>query len=293
MSRLSSVVLTGSAQVITLPVYGGKTTDEYILTGADGLGPPEIDVALAQSVYRGGVYQGSSSRDREIVFLVGLNPRYSSTKTIADLRADFYKLMAGPDPLTIEFNIVPSVSGDFVPDAMGTIGYIRRIEIAPFTKSPQVQVTIACPSPVFDGADFIDVPYVPESFSSAAFTFQYEGTAPVGFEYKFTMNTAPTKVTLMSTANGGPPEVLSITGPRVQGETFDIQTDAAAGRRVYWTNPAVPGAYGDITGMAVVTPDRWPSLHPGTNVIQLLDHFDVPLPTIPRGIRYKPKYWGL
>lgn len=294
MSRLASIVMTNPAASITLPVYGGSNDDLYILAGADGLGPPEINITLGQSVYRGGVFQGSFPKDREIVFLVNLNPKYKSatTQSIAELRAVFYKLISGPDPITLTVNNAPSPVADYVPSTMKTIGYVRRIEAVPFAKVPQLQITFSCPSPFLESPSFTNIPYTPNTPSSAPFNFEYEGTAEAGFEFNFELTTAPTKVVVKAVANAGVAETISIPGPRVSGELFNVNTNPTA-RQVYWSNPAISTAYGDITGMCTVTPDRWPSVRPGNNTIQVLDGSNQPLPVITNRLRYITKYWGI
>lgn len=294
MSRLASITMVSPARTIALPVIGAKPTDPYILTNAEGLGPPEIDISIGTSVYRGGVYQGSFPQDREIVLLVNLNMNYaiSPIKSISEMRAEFYTLISGPDPVSITIKNTPSSGGDYVPDEMVTRGYIRRIEAAPFTKDPQLQLTIICPSPFFELPTKTSVPFTPNTPSSAGFQFQYDGTAVAGFQYSFKLTTAPNKVIVASRSNFGVEETITIPGPRAVGDLFAIDTDPGV-RQVYWTSRDDPNGYGDITGMCLVTPDRWPSLHPGDNVIQVRDELNNALTVTPTKMEYTTKYWGL
>lgn len=293
MTKLASVVLSNSAQSITLPVYGGSPTDMYILTGADGLGPPETNIHLGESVYRGSVYQGSSTQDREVVLLIGLNPRYAlpSDLSVDAMRAEFYKFIAGSETLKITFNITAGSATDFVASTMETTGYIRRIEISPFSKTPQIQLTIACPFPFFSSPGFTNLSF-PGTATPGSFIFDYYGTAITGFEMSFAITSAPTSIKLKSTANTGQSRTLVIPGTRVSGETFTIDTRPTS-RRVYWTNPAIGSAYGDITGMCTVTPDQWPAVHPGHNTIQVLNQLDAVMSVIFTRMRYTNRYWGI
>lgn len=293
MSRLSSIVLSGPAVSVTLPVASAQPSDQYILTGADGLAPPELDVAIAQSVYKGGIFQGSYPKDREIVLLVGLNPSYASgAKSVAELRSAFYRLVSGSDAVTVTINIQSGPTGDYVPTTIKTTGYIRRIEAVPFVKNPQVQVTISCPGSFLQALSATNVPYTPTA-TSAPISFAYEGTAITGFEFDFSLTgSVASSVIVRSLPNNGTAETITIPGARVSGEKFQIKTNPS-GRQVYWTNPASGSAYGDITGMCTVTADRWPAVHPGNNVIQVFNEAMTALSIITTKIRYTANYWGI
>jgi hypothetical protein len=293
MSRLASVILSNSVQTITLPVYGGKPSDQYILIGADGLGPPEVDVTFGQSVYRGGIYQGSVPKDREIVLLVGLNPLWlsQSPKTPAILRAAFYTLMSGSDPVVITLNNIPSAPLDYVPDVLKTSGYIRRIEIAPFSKEPQVQVTIGCPSPYLESTVVTDVA-VSSDPTLDPIIVNYDGTAICGFEMDFVTDMAGSSIRLRSQVASAPSENLVFPGNRVTGETFQVNTNST-GRKVYWYS-AGSSASGNITGMCSLTPAGiWPSLHPGQNTIFIRDGSGPIIRVKTTKFRYTAKYWGI
>lgn len=294
MNRLTKIHLTGMTGTIPLPVVGVTASDRYILTGADGLGPPEIDVPLGHSVYRGGVYQGSFAKDREIVLLVSLNQYSSSVPTppISALREAFYELLQGPEPVTI--TIYHSVTSDFrtPPEQMITSGYIRRIEIVPFDKDPKLQVTISCPSPYLSDLAESIVSLGPNTPSTASIKFPYYGTAITGFQYEFKLAANTSQIFVKTSYPGTSQEILTIPGPRVSGEIFKLNTNSD-GRQVYWNNPSNQAAHGDITGMCTVTTDRWPSLHPGDNEIQVFGGDNSPLSVINTSMTFMGKYWGI
>lgn len=294
MRRLANVVIESPASTITLPVVDAKLDDVYILTGADGLGPPDINVALGHSVYRGGVFQGSIPGDREIVFLVELNPNYYAfeAKPVSELRAEFYKLISGPDPITLVFNMTPSESWEVGPATVIAKGYIRRIETVPFAKRPQVQLTFTCPSPTLDAMDYTNIPFTPNDPVSTPFNFEYLGSAIAGFEFNFELRSAPSKVIVKAFANNGVVETITIPGPRKSGEFFNINT-SSTGRKITYSYPPSPSLDGDITGMCTITSGRWPSVRPGANTIQVFDGSNAPLAVVTSRLRYTAKYWGI
>ena len=136
--KFTTIRLTGR-HIIDLPILNASSSDKYILKGADGLGPPGVEISMLNTRASRGYYQGKKTQLREIVIRVGLNLDYSTTETVADLRSKFYGFLSPgiTEDIRIEF------VNETEPVAY-TTGYVKQLEIVPFSKTPEIQITITC-----------------------------------------------------------------------------------------------------------------------------------------------------
>lgn len=169
--------------VVDFPIIGASPQDVYICKGVDGLGPPEIQVSMANTLNAGGFYQGRRALNKQLVALIGLNPNYALGQVPGDLRTTLYGLLAPAedDSITVQFvddeEVVASI-----------VGYVSKMEINPFAETPEVQVTTDCNSPYLVAPDELFIE--PESKPSPS--IENVGTAPAGIhmEVQFTADLA-------------------------------------------------------------------------------------------------------
>ena len=162
---------------IDLPIVGALPSDKYILKEASGLGPPEVDVTIAPTLNAGGIYQGRRPQSREIVLNIGLNPDYTAGQSVSDLRTTLYGMLTpgSGDYITIEIINDSTVLAS-------AIGYVKNLEIVPFSKEPMVQLVLVCPSEYFQGPADIYVQTPNKAFPEITNL----GTAPAGFRMELT-----------------------------------------------------------------------------------------------------------
>lgn len=122
----------GSYETI-LPVKNATQADPFIVKSVDGLGPPEVIVSIVN-----GKYQGQTPQDKELVIRIGLNPDYSSGATPSGLRNQLYKYIT-PNEVPTKFEIM---SGETT--LVEIYGYMKKLEIVPFNKEPEVQFSFDC-----------------------------------------------------------------------------------------------------------------------------------------------------
>jgi len=255
---------------INLPIVGALPSDPYILKAADGLGPPPVDVAVSQTSIAGGVYRGSKPQSREIVLLIGLNPAFSGGQTVADLRSSLYGMLTPGHR--------PEMHVDIMQDAAiiaTTTGYVAKLEIVPFSKDPQVQLTIACPQPYLQGPTELTIdpgdPSAPEMTNI--------GTAPSGFQMDITL-TATLSFWDLRDASG---KYMRVIYPFVPGDFLSFDTRPGS-RAVYLYRASV------FTNMLPYLDPLsiWYQLHAGLNV------FDTSSAFFTWGdVSYRPLYWGI
>lgn len=255
---------------VNLPIVDALPTDPYILTNAEGLGPPEVDVSIQNTLNAGGFYQGRRPQSREIVLRVGLNPDFGIGQTAADLRTELYGLLTPGylDNVTVRIMDVTTVLAT-------TVGYIKKLEIVPFNAEPEVQITIACVEQYLQAPSFLYV--APDSKSAPV--IDNTGTAPAGFRMEITFTSNVTNWTL-SHASGAK---MELTYSFLSGDILTI--DTRPGYRGIWLKRGL-----STTNIiyALSADSIWFMLHGGENT------FATSSSAFNWGdVYYRPQYWGV
>lgn len=265
----TKIRLNGLTSVDLLKV-DASPSDLYILKSVDGLGPPEVDVAIANTLNAGGHYQGRRPQNRELVFLIGLNPDYSSGMTASDLRETLYGMLT------------PGYTDKVVIDVMDTttvvatiIGYVSRLETVPFSKDPMVQLTMPCLQQYLEAS--ADLYVSPASKSAPVIT--NVGTAPAGFRMEITLTSGLSSWTL-SDATGNK---MQITYAFLTNDILKIDTRPGS-RGIWVTRSSV------TTNIiyALSADSIWYMLYGGANAFTTSSQaFNW------TNVYYLPQYWGI
>ena len=269
--KFTKVRLTG-LNAIDLPIEGALPSDPYILQSADGLGPPEVDVSIAATLNTGGVYQGRRPQNRFPVFLIGLNPDYSIGQTASEMRSSLYGMLTPGYDDTVRIDLI-----DVDTVVATTVGYVSKIEITPFSKDPQVQVSMECLQPYLEAPNLL---YIIPGGSKAAPEIQNEGTASTGFHMELTFNSGASSWVLTDTRTGKKMEFIYdfIAGDKL---TFDTRPGS---RSVSLTRDlATSSIIYTLTALS-----SWHMLYGGLNM------FSTNFADFEWGdVYYQPKYWGI
>lgn len=284
--RFNNIRLTGGTDEFIFWLEGVAVAESTaILKAVDGLGPTEVDVAIANTLYSGGVFQNRRPQNREIVMRIALMPNYSADESVSDIRESFYQLLS-PFTTTKAMTVHIYNNDD---ELMRTDGYIKKFEIVPFSKDTEIQLTIACPQPYFQDVD--ENTLTGEDFFHFVFPSVVNvGTAPVGFylNLKFTddidywgIRNLDTGETLQVTPTG--------TGGMTQFLTDDfLWIDTRAGQRSVYYYSLDTGLVNIVGQMSPES--SWPGLNPGMN------HLQVYAPTdsfVWDSFGYLPEYIGV
>lgn len=265
---------------IDFPLIYVLPSDPYILKAVDGLGPPEISVIIANTLQQGGYYQGRRPNSRQIVMRVGLNPDYSSGQTASDLRTELYGLLA---PSVFESIEVQLMSNAATVD-MITTGYVSKIEIVPFSKDPEIQITVDCTQPYFWAPEMVTV--IPGTKNN--FTLTNPGTAPTGLRFEIEHTTAKasgwTLYQSHSTAQSGAPN-LTTTYHNAIGDELR-----------FWTEPGerkteiVRGSDGTVVNIihTITNNSDWLFLPGGDSIFSVSGTGFEWI-----GITLQPRFWGI
>lgn len=275
MIRFDSIRLIGLT-TIDFPIIGGSSREPFQITSASGLGPPELEVLLSETQAPGGIFINRIAQGRQIVLRAGLNPDYKIGQTVSDLRYKLYGLLSpGTNPKNQSINT--QLLLDNIPQ-VEVSGYVSRIEIVPFNKEPEVQITISCLGPYLNSPEYTSIEDIPEDDSN--WSINNIGLAPTGvnFEVRFTKETSAFTIQII---NSGIMRFYS-----------DFKVDDILVVNTSETNRfvGVKDTNGYKKYMEVLAPDSdWLILHGGVHDIQTSD------PSYFTWVRfgYRIRYWGI
>jgi hypothetical protein len=151
--KITSVEIhpTGSSDVCVLSFRDPRRLNPYNIKAIAGLDADEI-----VPKYYGG--SGASKQynlsieKRDIVVRIELNPNFALNQSVSSLRDDLYRFIAASRSGTVQLRFK---NGNNV--VAGLSGFINKFEAAHFSKTPEVQLTIACEDPMLRGVDPISI----------------------------------------------------------------------------------------------------------------------------------------
>jgi hypothetical protein len=274
--KYTRIILKGATD-IHLP-FIGNPSHKFLLKAADGLGPPEIDVNINPTLFAGGVYLGRRPQGREVVLRVGLKPGYATGPTAADLRTELYGLLTGGTTDLVTLQIVNGNQAG-APILAYTDGYIKRIEINPFSKEPEVQITLSCLQPYL--LHPVNISQNNATLSKSAPSFTNLGTASAGLYIlvNFTAATSDWSIT-----NGRGEKV------RLLGWNFGIGDKLAIDTRDGLRNMTYFQTNGNVKNVVqyLTLDSQWFQLHTGVNTFTTShQNFNW------ENFMYRPRYWGV
>ena len=278
MSPYNTVRLFG-LNAIDLPV--GDTADyddSYICKGIDGLGPPENDVSISR-----GKFQASAPRERQLVVRVGLNALWSGVGvTAATLRQSLYGLLTGGYTGN---GVSVILMQDATEVARVDGARVSKFEINPFSKDPEVLITLDCLGAYWSAPADYHVPSL-GTLSKTNPSFNNTGDAPTGLHMKITFT--GTVDTWQIQTQGGLKKLAVRYAPDVSARFLSgdiLEFDTTPGQRFIQVTRGV-----DLINLlgTVTTDSEWFQLYGGTN------NFVVNTSAFNwTDIWFRPQFWGV
>ena len=279
--KFNKIRLVG-ANNVDLPLEGVGPITPYVLKAADGLGPPEVDVSIVPTLQRGGYYQGRRPQLRQVILRVGLQPEWNIGQTPQDLRTALYSLLTTKYDQLVKLQVMLTNSV-----LAQTEGHISKMEVAAFSKDPEVQITLDCKDAYL---------YAPSGSAMSItlnkaggysyFNIENIGTAPSGFRAGFTFPTAFTGPFILSeNGTGG----RSFRVDRDFGAGDMIILDTRSGQRGVWRVPTGTSNQNNILSKLHQS-SEWLELFAGTNPFAINTE-NVSATGFPP--EYTPAYWGI
>lgn len=173
-----------SAPTLQLDVDGRAETDLIQVTNIEGLDPVKASVNTSPyGSVDGSSYTGSKVLSRNIVLTLKPNPNWD-TWTYEKLRRLLYSYFMPKLVTRLVF-----YSDDM--DPVEIYGVVEGVGVNPFSKEPELQVSIICPDPYFTALN----PTVLTGVNGAVNTFTYNGSIEAGIIVKVThVSGAPTTI---------------------------------------------------------------------------------------------------
>lgn len=260
-----------TSKVFSFPIGGAKLSDPYILKGADGLAPPEVDVVISDTAYQGGFYQGRRPQLREISLKIGLNPDYSKGQTVEQLRTDLYSTLTPGVNDVVRFFIL-----DQTPIASVDC-WTKKFEASIFSPTPEVLITLACKEPYFTAVEAFQLP---TSSPKTQITINNYGTAPTGYNIRLTFTTSVNGFTVTDTRG----DRIKLDYAFSSGDTLVINTNPGTRDITVASSGGTPQSI-----LYSMTRDsKWQLLFSGQNTLQFSSSaFNW------QQLYFLPKYWGV
>ncbi len=268
--KFTGIRLYGLTQV-DFPLVNLSASSPYILKEVEGLGPPEINVSIANVMNMDGHYQGRQIQYREPVLTVGLNPNYKTNVLVPDLRSELYGLLSGS--VNDEISLVIMYEND---EIMSTTGYVKKMEVVPFTESPEVQITISCTQSYFEA---LDVLYVEMQSNQLWQAISNVGTVETGLVAKFLFTHDCNQFIVKDHRF----KTMKLIFDFLVGDYLTIDTRPGSKSIIVIRE----GSEGNII-YALTMASEWLSVYGGENNLQITEPVAEWIE-----LYYKPKYWGV
>lgn len=267
---------------VDLPIVGATPSGPFVFKGADGLGPPEIDVVYARTRGGRGVRQKKVPALRQHVIRIGLQPEWDVGQTPEELREEIYGLLTPKYEQQMELHVLQS--DVVIAEAKGDVS---RCETSIFAKDPEVLVTMECDEPYLLAPDIVyQIPVRTISGTNTLFTVQNDGTAPAGFWIGVTLQSAQAG-NLKLSENTSLGRAMEVGGAWAAGDTLII--DTREGSKGVWQIKAGTTVKKNILNDLTST-SPWLMLHKGDNMLKLnntaFDWYE-------GGFGHTPAYWGV
>lgn len=276
--EITKIRLTSSRSVITLPFLDAVQTSPYVLKAATGLEPPEVDLNIAKTTNNYGVYQKTIPQYRELVFRIGLNPKFEDGQSHSDLRMDLYRQLVDHYNPVIQVELLNS--SNWV--ELRTDAYFKNLEANIFSSNPEVQLTLGSNTPYFNKPWVTDL----DTDMSRQFpSMTNYGTAPAGLYLEVTFVASTSQFRLVR--QGDSSDALRLSFSFNSGDKLTY--NAREQNRSIFVNRG--GTYYNLLDN-MLTASTWVMLYPGENKFNCFTSTNTDVFRWTR-ICYLENHWGI
>lgn len=282
--RLTSISISTSftSEEVTFSLEEFGDNSRYLVRGIVGIDADEI----VPKYY--GVGAVSSRKfyeytmpSREIVIRTVLNPIFHVSEGVSEIRDRIYRLISSDrsGQLDLYFR-----SGSAI--VCHIKGMVTKMEVAHFSRTPELQITVKCEDPMFRSVAPVDIPQAELPTSNPISLTDDLGNAPHGFSFKvrFTASTSTFVIQDHATTPDWQWEVTPATAFATDDE-LHFSSEYGA-KRVFWNKDVGT----DIELLdKVESGSVWPQIFPGENVLYFMQiaNFDW------LELNFYAAYWGL
>lgn len=250
--------------VLTLPLDSGISTSPFVVYNIEGLDPPDVTINPDN--------QARNPTNREIVLAIRFQPNYAIGQTSETLRNQLYPFLAPKLGFPVTFILMSGLS-----ELASVACHIKRFEANPFSKDPEVRITLTCFDTYFTAAKYT-LPS-PGTITTQPMTITNQGSAPCGFIIKVTLSSSSSYIRLYDGVQSLWFNYSLLSGDVVTINTIVGSLSATVLRSGVTTN-LMPG---------LSTGSTWFQFHSGINKLYVYG----PTTWTLTSLEYYPRYWGV
>jgi hypothetical protein len=228
-------------------------TDLVQIRKIDGLDPVKASITTSKFGSKDGSFlTGKNLDDRNIVLTLGLNPDWVDW--------DYSKLRNLVNQYFMTKSIVRLVfDTDEYPEVEIT-GHVETCVQNPFTKDPEIQVSIICPDPLFVASGVTTILQNPNT--ETPLNIDYPGTVAAGFKLDilYVSGSNPTQVVIHDSAGA-----MTINDAPVISPTSYLEVYSVPGARYIKKNGTGANIFNKMADGSI-----WPMLYPGENQFYII-----------------------
>jgi hypothetical protein len=280
MKVTSVSIVASGGNTCDLSLMDPRSQNPFQVKGIDGLDAEEILRRYSgETGGSGSRYYDLTLRQREIVFLAGLNPRWADNESYSDLRDRLYKLIASSR--TGEVTIVFSNGATQVAYLKGSIA---KIEAPKFSPVQEAKITVDCIYPMLQAMTRTNVDLSPEGVPldpEDTLIVDDQSNAPHGLKFTMRFTAGASLITIKDETN----DWFYTVTPHLGFKTGDIlhYSSEYGGKEIY----IVRGDDTIYLADVVKRGSSWPRMYPGDNYLKTT------APVVWTSISYVPTYWGV
>jgi hypothetical protein len=243
------------------------------ITGLDAeeiLAQPHVGIGQASKYYT--LY----TQNRNVVFLISLNPRQGEGESHSDLRDAIYKAISSSRAGEVDLYFK---NGSEVVATLS--GFISKIEAPHFARTQEVTLTIFCKNALLKAPNPINVD-ITDLSTEYTIISDTRSTAPHGFTYEVTIRTSNLPGVVISDPDGEWYFNVTPSGGYVLNDVLHVSSEDP--KEVY----ILRGSNKILIADAIRPGSSWPIIFPGYNVFKFND-----INISWKSISYYQMYWGV
>lgn len=215
IDRVEVINPQGDLLTFTLDdISSGYTVED--ITGLDPVKATIVSSGFAG--LDGEQYQASSRGSRNVVISLGYSQNFSTGQTIRDLRSRLYQFFMP----TYEVKLIFYMSDGLV---VTTIGRVESCEAPPFTREPQMTVSIICHDPDFIDTDPVVIDDVFTTTDTTPSVIEVAGSVQTGLtSLSFTAALDFNEFSIYHTTPSGEVKTMLISAPFLLGDVINLCT---------------------------------------------------------------------
>jgi Phage tail protein len=246
-----------SAPTLLLSDPGRPETDLIQIRNIEGLDPVKASVNTSPfGSVDGAAYTGGNVQNRNIVLTIHPNPNWD-TWSYEALRRLLYSYFMPKRPTRLVF-----YSDDIIPVEIS--GIVESVAVNPFSKDPELLVSIICPDPYFTALEPTIITGQSVRPGGDVTVVDYDGSIEAGIQVKVTQVTDPTPTTIG--VQIGSPVISYFTVTATVNSTLFFEMSSVPMQKYIQNVSIGTGIITNLLSKAHVQEGSlWPIFQPGEN----------------------------